>query len=94
MSSKEGSLVGMYREGPNLTFDTDSKVVFVVFERMNSAHATMAMMAINEVVRWTIMTAGEQTLNAQLRIISDVSEIRSDLPDRGSAEKKAAIIST
>ena len=91
MSSKEGSLVGMYREGPNLTFDTDSKVVF---ERMNSAHATMAMMAINEVVRWTIMTAGEQTLNAQLRIISDVSEIRSDLPDRGSAEKKAAIIST
>lgn len=51
MSSKEGSLVGMYREGPNLTFDTDSKVVFVVFERMNSAHATMAMMAINEVVR-------------------------------------------
>ena len=84
----------MYREGPNLTFDTDSKVVFVVFERMNSAHATMAMMAINEVVRWTIMTAGEQTLNAQLRIISDVSEIRSDLPDRGSAEKKAAIIST
>lgn len=41
----------MYREGPNLTFDTDSKVVFVVLERMNSAVATIAMMAINEVVR-------------------------------------------